>query len=177
MKEKIYDFFKKDWKKTKEETKESLKSKREWKELRELLMGLLIFFIIVGVIGYLVDWIGSTIVPSLKDYSESQERKDVYKFMCSRTESFSDFCYYNELNKMWGYTVIPKTEQEIGKTEEKFFTSEKECIDFCYKDWMKTEKSLNEKLISKEMVEDAQESFPELQKSFWYKLSNWLKKI
>jgi len=136
---------------------------------------LLVFLFLIGIIST----VGEAIVPYLRDYSESQERKDVYRFMCSRTSSFSDFCYYDESNNNWRYRPIPKTEQELESItpEEKFFTSKEECVDFCYKDWLETEKSSKEELLSKEMVEGFQESYPEFQKSFWHKLSNWLEKL
>ena len=160
-----YFFSKSEWW---EETKDSKPVKKVLRVLG-ILLGLIILISIISAIG-------SAIVPRLRNFSESQERKDIYKFMCSK---FSDFCYYNEADKEWRYTVFPKTEQEVGSItpEEKFFTSKEECIDFCYGEWLETEKSVKEEIFSKETVEGLQEKYPELQKSFWHKLSNLLEKL
>lgn len=133
-------------------------------------------FFSIGIISA----IGSTGFDFLKDYSANQERKDVVKFTCSKTGVFNSFCDYDESNKDWQYEIPPKTKEEAEKAtipEKRYFTSEEECIDFCSKDMMKIDKELLDEIFSKEMVEEYQKYYPELQKSIWHKITNWLEKL
>lgn len=125
-------------------------------------------------------FIGSGAVDFLKNYSGNQEKKDIIKFFCSKTGGFNDSCIYDESNNEWQYEVMPKTEEEVGTMatpEKKLFTKQKDCVDFCYKDFLKTDKKFLDTMLSKEIIEEVQKQYPELQKSLWYKLNNWLERL
>ncbi|MDP2930845.1 MAG: hypothetical protein Q8N56_04590 [bacterium] len=120
----------------------------------------------------------------------TSKKQVVFKFMCN---TLKDLCYYDESTKNWQYTAlpqkyneflkkwvyipVPKEQADLITPNKKFFTSKEECIDFCYKDWMEASKYLNQDLFSKEGLENFEKGYPELQKSIWHKLNNWLGKI
>ena len=135
--------------------------------------------IIIIAILFLIG-IAANAIDLLKDYSENQERKEIIKFMCNKRGGPEDLCKYDESSNEWQYEVMPKTKDEserIITPEKKFFTNQKDCMDFCYQDFMKIDKKFLEEILSKEIIEKIQKTYPELEKSLWYKINNWLNNL
>ncbi len=65
----------------------------------------------------------------------------------------------------------------MATPEEKLFTNQKDCTSFCYKDFLKIDKKFLDIILPKEMMEELQTQYPELQKSIWYKLNRWLEEF